>query len=660
MFASKSTVHNPNDPAPNLVRNDGIPLLDNLNTSPIEIAKLIRSVKKSHISYCGISGKFIQLIAQPISYSMSKLFNNLFKIGHFPDLWKIAHITAVYKRTGPKTSKTSFRPISILPTLSKIFESILHERLLKHCLENDIITEKQAAYLKGDSTVQQLLYMVHTIRTNWGNSKITQGLFLDVSAAFDKVWHNGLIAKLSQIGVDGYFLETISTYLSGRKQVVVVDGIKSGVLNVEAGVPQGSRLGPLLFIIYMNDIINDIESDILIFADDTSLLASGADPAQTAEILNRDLVKISEWARKWKVIFNAGKSKDVIFSNKNLNNSPPLVFNDSYIERVNTHKHLGVYLTSNLDWSVQVHETCLKANRKLSVLRSVKMLSRQTLDILYKLTVRSVIDYGLPVYFKTLNQTQIARLENVQYRAAKLVTGALHFTSKEKLNLELGWETIQSRADMLGLNFFHKIHLQETRPLIQKCMPKLDFERKNVLRSNGGYLPFTNHGDKFWKSFFPYISRLWNTLSPDVQFKNLEDFKIYTKSEMKPVRYKHFSRGNKMSNSLLTRIRVGRSMLNQHRFSIGLADSPECICHHREESPSHYFLDCFLYSQERQTLFDLFEHYIPKFNKKSKKAKLDILIMGIHIDNIDFLDTNTKLTIAVQNYILRTKRFETT
>ena len=107
------------------------------------------------------------------------------------------------------------------------------------------------------------------------------------------MWHNGLIAKLGQIGVEGNFLSTISTYLAGRKQVVVVDGVKSNVLNVEAGVPQGSRLGPLLFIIYMNDIIVDIESDILIFADDTSLLATGSDPTETAEISNRYLLKIS-------------------------------------------------------------------------------------------------------------------------------------------------------------------------------------------------------------------------------------------------------------------------------------------------------------------------------------------------------------------------------
>ena len=195
---------------------------------------------------------------------MSRLFNNLFEIGHFPDIWKIAHITPIYKKSGTKICKTSFRPISILPTVSKIYESVMHDRLLKHCIENSIITEKQAAYLKGDSTVSQLLYIVHNIRQNWTNKKITQGLFLDLSSAFEKVWHNGLLAKLGQIGVEGTFLNTISSYLAGRQQVVVVDGVKSDTLAVRSGVPQGSRLGPLLFIIYINDIVDDIESDILV------------------------------------------------------------------------------------------------------------------------------------------------------------------------------------------------------------------------------------------------------------------------------------------------------------------------------------------------------------------------------------------------------------
>ena len=294
------------------------------------------------------------------------MLNNLFEIGNFPEIWKIAHVTPIYKRSGLKNDKANFRPISILPTLSKVCESVVHERLLSHCTMNHIITDRQAAYMRGDSTMTQLLYIVHFIRKNWGNSKIVQGAFLDISSAFDKVWHNGLIAKLSQIGIDGTLATFFKSYLSNRKQCVVLEGEKSTLLDIEAGVPQGSRLGPLLFIIYINDIIIDIESEILLFADDTTLLASGNDPAETSAQINRDLSKISEWSKKWKVTFNAKKSKEIIFSKKCLHNSPPIIFNNTYVDRVNSHKHLGVHLQSDLDWATQIHHTCLKANRKLS------------------------------------------------------------------------------------------------------------------------------------------------------------------------------------------------------------------------------------------------------------------------------------------------------
>ena len=125
---------------------------------------------------------------------------------------------------------------------------------------------------------------------------------------------------------------------------------------------------------------------------------------------------------------------------------------------------------------------------------------------------------------------------------------------------------------------------------------------------------------------------------------------------MKPKKYKHFQKGNKFSNTLLTRIRTGRSYLNQHKFSIGHAESPECLCLHREESPLHYFIECFLYSPERQALFSLFEHYIPSFPNFSKQRKLEILLKGINIENDDFYHTNISLTIAVPNFILETKR----
>ena len=643
------------DDPPTLVKKD-YPELNLFNTSPLEVGKLIRTLKKSHMSPCGISGKFLQLISKEISYSLSQLFNNLFEIGYFPESWKIAHVTPIFKRCGSKNCKTNYRPISILPTLSKVCESIIHERLLSHCIRYKIISERQAAYLKGDSTISQLLYLVHKIRTCWGRGRIAHGVFLDISSAFDKVWHKGLIAKLEQIGISNIALDLFINYLSNRKQCVVVDGIKSNFLDIEAGVPQGSRLGPLLFIIYINDIVEGLESEILIFADDCSLLASGLDPNETAQSLNRDLEKISSWAKLWKVTFNAGKTKEMVFSNKLLNNSPPLVFNNTLIDKKSMHRHLGVYLTPTLDWTHQINDVCLKANRKLSVLRSVKMLKRGTLDLLYKITVRSVIDYALPVYGNTLKQTDLARLDQLQYRAAKLVTGALHYTSREKLNEELGWENFKTRINFLGLCFFHKIHLHETRPLIRSCLTPFDME-KRVTRSKGGYTPYPNYGSKFLNSYFPYISKMWNNLDKSRKCLSLFDFKSKLKSDLKPNKIRHYSKGSKVGNILLTRIRLDRSELNLHRFVIGQSDSPQCLCYARQESSLHFMIDCFLYSVERQVLFGQVEHYVPNFSNLSKIKQYEILVFGLKRENPEYYYTNRIISIAVQNFLFKTKRF---
>ena len=251
----------------------------------------------------------------------------------------------------------------------------------------------------------------------------------------------------------------------------------------------------------------------------------------------------------------------------------------------------------------------------------------------------------------------MARLDNIQYKAAKLVTGAFHYTNKDKLNAELGWETITERGNMLSLNFFHKIHLQETRPLIKTIMPKLDWEKQCLTRSKGGYIPFKYKNEKFNNSFFPNTLKLWNSLSKDIQSKDVFEFKISIKQEINPPKYKHFSKGSKLGNTLLTKIRVGRSDLKQHKFTIGLSDSSECFCHSKVESPEHYFLDCFLYLRERQTMIDLIEHYVPNFKRLNKKQKLDIILAGVNPENYELLSTNITLSKEVQNFILSTKRF---
>ena len=372
-FAEKATVSGNNDQVPPLLpREDIMSPIRQFNTSPFELGHLIRNIKKSNNCHCGIPGKLLAIIATPVSFQLYKVFNNMFAEGIFPDVFKIGHICCIYKglSSGLKSSKSSWRPITLLPTLSKLAESVLHKRLLDHFLEHNVISHRQAAYLKGDSTIQQVLYIVHMIRTAWSKKAIMQGVFLDVSAAFDKAWHSGLIAKLEQIKIQDSALQLFKSYLSNRVQITVIDSKKSTEKQILAGVPQGSRLGPLLWIMYYNDILEGLNCEVLIFAGDICIFAQGNTPEQTAQILNDDLAKISDWASKWKVNFNPSKTKNMLFSHKIFSNVPHILFNNTIVKQVQEHKHLGIWLTPTLCWSKQIHEICLRANSKLAVLRS--------------------------------------------------------------------------------------------------------------------------------------------------------------------------------------------------------------------------------------------------------------------------------------------------
>ena len=243
----------------------------------------------------------------------------------------------------------------------------------------------------------------------------------------------------------------------------------------------------------------------------------------------------------------------MIFSKRDQQNSPPITFCTHIVENVSVHRHLGVYLTPTLDWSTHVHQVCLKANRKLAVLRSVKQLSRSTLDLLYKLTVRSLIDYAMPVNYGNLKLTEKKRLEQIQNRAAKLVTGTLHYTSQLKLFLELGWETLQTRFDCLGLGLFHKIHLGHTRPLIKTFMSEIDSQIYNTcVHIHYKRFPYINK--QFASSFYPYFTNKLNSSHKTLKNeRDINEYKIKLKNIYRPRKYKFYYRGStKVGCSYLT------------------------------------------------------------------------------------------------------------
>ena len=243
-------------------------------------------------------------------------------------------------------------------------------------------------------------------------------VFLDISKAFDKVWHKGLIYKLKQNGISGNILNTIIDFLRFRKQRVVLNGQVSQWTNIEAGVPRGSILGPLLFLIYINDFSDDLLRNAKLFADDTSFFSVVRDINTSAAHLNNDLRKISNWAFQWEMSFNPDPSKqaqEVIFSRKHQKIShPSIYFNNNPIESVSSQKHLGMILDTKLNFQEHIKNILAKVNKTIGLLRKLQnILPRESLLTIFKSIVRPHLDYGDVIYDQSYNNTFHQKMESI-------------------------------------------------------------------------------------------------------------------------------------------------------------------------------------------------------------------------------------------------------
>ena len=225
------------------------------------------------------------------------IFENILVTSLYPDSWKLANVAPIFKK-GDKQSTNNYRPISLLPICGKMFEKIICNILYSYLNANNLITKNQSGFRPGDSTTNQLLFLVDEIHQAFKDTKSLEvcAVFLDISKAFDKVWHDGLIFKLKQNGISGSLLKFSESYLHNRKQRVVLNGSFSDYSVIQSGVPQGSVLGPLLFLIYINDLQKYTKSNISFFADDTMLFSIVKDPVISADDLNHDLDIICQWA----------------------------------------------------------------------------------------------------------------------------------------------------------------------------------------------------------------------------------------------------------------------------------------------------------------------------------------------------------------------------
>ena len=436
-------------------------ILSSVVFSEITIAKVISKLNanKAH-GADEISIAMLKLCGNEISKPLKIIFDCSMSEGKFPTLWKLANVQPVHKKSS-RQLKCNYRPISLLPIFSKIFEKIIFDSMYGFFVENELISKNQSGFRPGDSTINQLIAITDEIFESFENNAETRAAFLDISKAFDKVWHEGLLFKLRRSGINGHLHSLICDFLSDRKQRVVLNGMESSWQPIESGVPQGSVLGPLLFLLYINDLTENISSNMRLFADDSSLFLKVRDIDNTQAQLMDDLDKITNWAWQWKMEFNPDINKqaiEVIFSHKKKKPvHPPLFFNGIPVKRENHTQHLGVILDQRLNFRKHIEEKIKKANKGLGLLKFLsKYTTRLVLDKMYKMYVRPHLDYGDVIYHNQLKDS-MQLLESVQYQAALIVTGCWKGSSKAKVYGDLGWESLSDRRHLRRLSMFYKI-----------------------------------------------------------------------------------------------------------------------------------------------------------------------------------------------------------
>ena len=302
----------------------------------------------------------------------------------------------------------------------------------------------------------------------------------------------------------------------------MLNGQQSSWADIKADVPQGSILGPLLFLIYISDMPNCLNSNVKLSADDTSLFSVVHNITDSDNLLNRDLSKTNEWALQWKMSFNPDPTKqaqEIIFSRKtSQRNHPGLMFNNSIVNVTSIHKHLGMIFDSKLSFDEHLKSVLKKISKTVGLLRKFQgILPRTSLITIYKLFARPHLDYGDIIYDQTFNESFHQRIESIQYNAAIAITGAIRGTSSEKLYQELGLESLRSRRWLRKLCLFYKIYKNKSPSYLYNLIPdrmKFYSTRSSQIDNTSNIKTRSNFSRN---TFFPFTITEWNKLDRDIR-----------------------------------------------------------------------------------------------------------------------------------------------
>ena len=541
--------------------------------------------------------------------SLTKLFNLSLTLGKFPLLWKQANVIPLHKKDD-KSDVNNYRPISLLSTAGKVFERIIFKYVYNFLQNNFILSVHQSGFLPGRSTITQLLEVYHKFCQALESHKEIRVVFLDISKAFDKVWHKGLLFKLKKCGISGRLLLWFEDYLKDHQQRVVISGQASEWGTIKAGVPQGSVLGPLLFLLYINDLPNVVRNcEIRLFADDTCLFIEVDNRLDTSIRICEDLASINEWSKKWIVKFSAPKTKSLIISNKKDSQLNPRVYIDNQpVDEVKTFKYLGLHFMSNLRWSQHIESVSSKAQKRLNSMLALKWkLDRKSLEIMYSAFILPSLEYGNVVWGGTFD-SDLCKLERIHVEGMRLITGATARSSISRLYEDTGFFNIKTRCNNSMLTMMFKIKNNNCPAYLRDLLPpeNKDLSKYNLRNKDNFNIPFARL-DTFKRSFFPAAVSLWNALSENVRIlRSLDEFKNYLKSSCDELNVLYYY-GQRWPSVHHARLRMGCSKLRCDLFfNLHVIDDPKCACGALIEDAHHFFVQCPTYDGIRIQLRNAF------------------------------------------------------
>ena len=394
-----------------------------LSVTPFEVEQRLRCLETSKASGDdNVAAIVLKSTSKPMSTPLAMLFNKSLASGTFPRDWKRANVTPIYKK-GSRLDPSNYRPVSLISIAGKVLEWFVRRRLMSHFDRHQLLSKSQHGFLPRKSCTTNLLETLDFLSYKQAHKRWVDVIFLDFAKAFDSVPHHRLIAKLQSYGIEGSLLEWIDSFLRGRTQRVLLGEHASRTAEVKSGVPQGSVLGPTLFIIFVNDLLVTLESICKAYADDMKLLADVSD--LTGHLaLQRDLDTIVKWTSDWLVKLHPQKCKVMHIGKCNPKHKYFLSIDGvrHQLEPTRLERDLGVHLTDNLKWQQQ----CAKASQKALLMLGILKRSFVSRKVsiwrqLYSTYVRPLVEFAVPVW-SPYTKADINTIEKVQRKATKIPT----------------------------------------------------------------------------------------------------------------------------------------------------------------------------------------------------------------------------------------------